>query len=333
MGLRLSGCGAAGKPALRIQARLKYRNTALAGSEKSTTPPLYLCKTTEEVAERAAVGTVARMAGVRTGAWERMDSGVKPAARRIARTVLPVLFAGNRVQCPCCERRFRSFMTHAGRSGARCPSCLALERHRVLWLYLCNGGIGEPPLRVLHIAPEFAIQRRLRNHPGVTYASADLDSASLADIQADVTDLPLPDDDFDVVVCNHVLEHVDDDRRAMSELLRVLKPGGRALMQHPVDEDREATYEDPAITSPEERKAAFGQWDHVRVYGRDFTRRLQEAGFDVDVVDLYAATAPEDRARHGLAREPIYVCTKPAAYRRTSRFHRAQPTSASERAR
>lgn len=145
--------------------------------------------------------------------------------------------------------------------------------------------------------------RRLLRRP-------DLSPNSTAELRADITDIPFDAGRFDYVICNHVLEHVPDDRRAMREIHRLLKPTGTAIMQHPVDAHREATFEDPSITSAQERLRLYGQRDHVRIYGRDFPDRLRQAGFAVEMRDFCGELDAATVARHGLADEPIYLCTK-----------------------
>jgi SAM-dependent methyltransferase len=159
-----------------------------------------------------------------------------------------------------------------------------MERHRLLWLYLeRETDLFTRPQAVLHIAPEPIFAQRLKATHGPGYLSGDLFSP-LAMERIDITDIHKPDGYFDVVLCSHVLEHVPDDLLAMRELRRVLKPGGIAIMQHPIDRHRQNTYEDWSITEPEAREAAFLQSDHVRIYGVDFEERLLRAGFSVEVV-------------------------------------------------
>jgi SAM-dependent methyltransferase len=186
---------------------------------------------------------------------------------------------GRSVECAVCGGRWRRFEPHRGRPNRRCPGCGSLERHRAIVRLLAEF----PGDRLLHVAPEQGIERHLRaSRPG--YVSADLFKP--ADVKADIQDMPFEDASFDMILCSHVLEHVDDDRKAIREIRRVLAPGGAALIQVPEEEQLEHTFEDPSITSPEERFEKFGQEDHVRLYGRDFTRRLEEAGFTVESRDL-----------------------------------------------
>jgi SAM-dependent methyltransferase len=181
------------------------------------------------------------------------------------------------------------------------------------WLFIRERRLLDADrIRLLHVSPEYSLQARLGSLPNVAYLSADLDSA-LADERMDVTDIHYEDASFDAVVCNHVLEHVPEDRKAMRELYRVLRPGGWAMVQSPVDRRREETFEDAAITDPADRTRLFGQYDHVRVYGRDYDQRLAEAGFEVEVDDFVQTLDPGAVERMALDRgERIYLCHKPA---------------------
>ncbi len=240
----------------------------------------------------------------------------RPAIRR---TVRPLLHRGRAVTCPCCGGSFSRFVAHRTRPYAKCPRCASLERHRLLHLYITERtDLPEAELSVLHFAPEFELQRYLRSRPNLEHRSADIDSP-LADDQVDIQQLPYADEAFDVVICLHVLEHIPDERKAMSELLRVLKPGGRAIVMVPIDHRREDTLEDPTVTSEEDRHRVFGQFDHVRLYGRDFGDRLASVGFDVRL-DQFVEELPAERVRrYGLrrdqeqfGREDVYLCTRPA---------------------
>ncbi|HEU0264226.1 MAG TPA: methyltransferase domain-containing protein, partial [Geobacterales bacterium] len=215
----------------------------------------------------------------------------------------------DRAFCPCCGGSFRSFISGGPnlRPNACCPRCGSLERHRLLWLYLQQKtNLFREKLRVLHFAPEKIFQDALRRLPNLDYVSADLYSP-LAMVKMDITNITFADDSFDVILCNHVLEHIPDDRRAMAELLRVMKPDGWAILQVPIDMNRATTYEDPTIVTPEERQRHFGQDDHVRWYGRDYGDRLRESGFTLRI-DQFAHEVPES---HGILRDDdIYYCTK-----------------------
>jgi SAM-dependent methyltransferase len=216
------------------------------------------------------------------------------------------------LECPLCGWRCARFSPYGDppRPHARCPRCGSLERHRYLHFFLTSESRlwRARPLRLLHFAPEPCFEH-LRRMPGVDYLSADLVSPT-ADLHLDITQMPLDDASFDAVLCSHVLEHVDDDVKALKEIFRILRPGGWALVLVPLQESRETTLEDPSVTDPAERRRLFGQHDHVRLYGRDFPRRPETAGFTVECVD--SVGSPEQRRRHRFDRELLYLCWKPA---------------------
>jgi SAM-dependent methyltransferase len=210
-----------------------------------------------------------------------------PMVQKLYRKICMLQYIGSRVYCPCCGSHFRRFIPYNTgtpndpRRNGWCPRCASLDRHRLLWLYLPNcTNIFRDRLRVLHFAPEPYFQKKLRASPNLDYTSADLNSSS-AMVKLDITDIPYAENTFDVVLCSHVLEHIPDGHKAMSELYRILKPGGWALLLVPLDAERAETFEDPDVVDPKERTRLFGQFDHVRVYGRDFKDRLEHAGFTV----------------------------------------------------
>jgi SAM-dependent methyltransferase len=218
-----------------------------------------------------------------------------------------VTLRGDRVECPCCGRRFRRFLRWGGREDVVCTWCGAFERHRALCVYLRERtDLFSAERRVLHVGPEWALERVLRPLRNLDYVSGDLGSARAME-RLDVTDLSYPDGSFDVVLCSHVLEHVRDDRRAMSELRRVLRPGGYAILLVPLDVTRAETLEDPSIVTAEARAREYWQADHLRLYGRDFKDRLEEAGFEVSVDRWLWELDGEIRERYRLAAEDIYV--------------------------
>lgn len=234
--------------------------------------------------------------------------------RLVLRRLRLLIYRGDAVECPCCGGRFRRWMPGLSHRATRvCPRCGAQERHRALWLYLRERTdyFGRN-ISILHWAPEYALQRSLSELPNAFYVSADLEGDEAMQ-HMDITDVPFKDDAFDLIVCVHVLEHVPDDRRAMREMARVLRPGGVALLLVPIVLEQ-PTLEDPSITTPEQRKLHYWQEDHVRLYGGDFKDRLAEEGFDV-TVDGWIRTLDEPTLeRHGLfPLEDIYVCAKPRA--------------------
>jgi SAM-dependent methyltransferase len=217
--------------------------------------------------------------------------------------------AGSRVECPCCGRGFRHFARFHGKHD-QCPGCGALMRHRALLLLLRDElRLVSGDHDVLQVAPAASVRDWLRTLPAVRLLSVDRDP-SAAELRADVTDLPLNDASFDLILCLHVLEHVPDDRAAIRQLFRVLRPGGRAVIQVPPSA-LEETFEDPSLTTPEDRQRVFGQYDHVRICGADYGRRLEEAGFEIEEVDFVERLEPETRSRYGLRTgEPFYLCAK-----------------------
>ena len=197
------------------------------------------------------------------------------------------------------------------RANALSPSTLSLERHRLLWLYLKEKtDFFIAPKKVLHIAPEQCFLKLFKAQKNLDYITADLYSP-IADVKADICNLPFQDNSFEVVFCNHVLEHIVDDAKAMLELYRVLKPGGLGIFQIPQDLNLETTYEDFTITSSEERAKHFGQYDHVRVYGKDYFNRLRNAGFKVNEVDYSKTISEKQIEKYCLVKgEILPVCTK-----------------------
>lgn len=222
----------------------------------------------------------------------------------VARPVLAFFLKGNNFIDPIDGKGFRSFLPYGygnQRNNVLSPSTLSLERHRLLWLYLKNETnffsadtetSSAQRKKVLHFAPEQCFLKRFKNLKHIDYTTTDLESP-IADVKADICNLPFENDSYDVILCNHVLEHIPDDTKAMQELFRVLKPGGYGVFQIPQDLNRDVTFEDHTITDKKERAKIFGQYDHVRVYGRDYFDKLRSIGFKVDEVD-YTTQIPED---------------------------------------
>jgi len=211
--------------------------------------------------------------------------------------------------CPVCLATFDHYVRYNKRKRARCPSCGAMERHRLSWLFLQQSTtLFRKRTRMLHFAPEPIFQRKIEVYMNVDYVPASYDP-SKPDEGVDIQDLKFADESFDLIYCSHVLEHVPDDSQAMRELHRVLAPDGVAVILVPQRNTAE-TYEDSSITTPEGREKAFGQWDHLRWYGRDFTDRLTAAGLEYDIVYQNVRYSPELQRRYGLRPEPIYACTR-----------------------
>lgn len=230
--------------------------------------------------------------------------------------VAPLVYKGNNVECPVCERSFRKFLSYgsdvAHRENVLCPYDLTLERHRLMWLYLRDESnfFSAEKLKVLHIAPEQCFHKRFKQQKNLDYLTGDLVSP-LADMHFDLHHIPLEDNRFDVVFCNHVLEHVDDALQCMKELYRVMKPGGWGIMQVPQDFSRELTYEDPSIVTPEDREKHFWQKDHVRLFGRDYPDWLRKAGFTVTEFDKESKYPADILSRFRIGdSEILYIVSK-----------------------
>ena len=239
--------------------------------------------------------------------------------QRIASWAVPVaglFYVGRGRECPVCGARYRRFMPYGyvtSREDALCPRCLSLERHRMIWLWLQrNTDLFESHPRLLHIAPEVSLMRHFKRHykeHKARYTTADLESP-LADMHFDVQHIPMEARSIDVVICNHLLEHVVNDRIALAELYRILKPGGWGIMLVPEDRSRATTFEDDTITDAKERTRLFGQYDHRRVYGRDYDLRLAEAGFVVERIAVSDLLNPEERRRHAVGNDDLVVVHK-----------------------
>ncbi len=249
-----------------------------------------------------------------------LNSLPRPVLQSFASWGVPVmgrlLYFGRGVECPICGSRYRRFMPYGyveSRENALCPNCLALERHRLLWLYFVHeSDILDGGKDILHIAPEVAIKRKLKRALkgcAGSYLTADLESP-LADMHFDVQSIPLDGNTFDIVICNHIMEHVEDDLRALSELHRIMRKGGWGVILSPVDICREHTFEDDSITSSEERTRIFGQYDHRRIYGSDYVQRLSSAGFMVEDVDYCSQFSEKLQKLYALPKDHIYIVRK-----------------------
>lgn len=226
----------------------------------------------------------------------------------VARPILAILLKGNTYTDPIDNKSFKKFLPYGygkQRHNVLSPSTLSLERHRLLWLYLRQEtNLFSSEKKVLHFAPEQAFYKRFKKIKNWQYTTTDLNSP-LADIKADICNLPFEDNTYDVIFCNHVLEHIPNDTKAMQELYRVLKPGGMGVFQIPQDMSRATTFEDNSITDKKERAKIFGQYDHVRVYGRDYFDKLRSVGFKVEEVDYTSTFSDEDMAKYCLAKGEI----------------------------
>jgi SAM-dependent methyltransferase len=234
------------------------------------------------------------------------------------RPLLAFYLKGNKYIDPIDGKGFRKFLPYGygiQRPNVLSPSTLSLERHRLLWLYLKNEteffkSKGATKTKVLHMAPEQCFLKRFKKLAHIDLITADLYSP-IVDVKANILNLPFDDNSFDIIFCNHVLEHIEDDKKAMQELYRVLKPGGMGIFQIPQDYSREKTYEDFTLKSPSERAQHFGQYDHVRVYGKDYFDRLRAVGFKVNEVNYSKKISPEEMEKYRLMTDEILpVCFK-----------------------
>lgn len=224
------------------------------------------------------------------------------------RPILAFFLKGEKFTDPIDEKSFKTFLPYGydkQRNNVLSPSTLSLERHRLLWLYLKNETLFfSSKHKVLHFAPEQAFYKRFRKMQNLEYITTDLNSP-LADVKADICNLPFQDNEFDIILCNHVLEHIPNDTKAMQELYRVLKIGGYGIFQIPQDLSREKSFEDDSIIDKKQRSKIFGQYDHVRVYGRDYFDKLRSIGFKVDEVDYTSKLSSQDITKYCLAKGEI----------------------------
>ncbi|WP_111682071.1 class I SAM-dependent methyltransferase [Winogradskyella tangerina] len=226
----------------------------------------------------------------------------------VIRPILAFILRGNTYTDPIDGKGFRTFLPYGygkQRPNVLSPSTLSLERHRLFWLYLTNETeFFSKSIKVLHFAPEQCFLKRFRKLKNLNYTTTDLLSP-IADVKADICNLPFEDNSYDVIFCNHVLEHIPDDTKAMQELYRVMKPGGWGIFQIPQDLGREVTFEDDSITDKAERAKIFGQYDHVRIYGRDYFDKLRSIGFQVEEIDYTKQLSKETIDKYRLAKGEI----------------------------
>ena len=231
------------------------------------------------------------------------------------RPFLSLYLRGNKYEDPIDGRKFRKFLPYGyakQRANVLSPSSLSLERHRLLWLYLTHEtDFFHKKISVLHVAPEQAFYKKFKKQSNWKYITTDLHSP-LAEVKADLCNLPFEENSFDLILCNHVLEHIPNDTKAMNELFRVMKKGGTGIFQVPQDRNRATTFEDDSITDPDQRTRIFGQYDHVRVYGMDYFEKLRNVGFQVLEVTYAQQLTPQQIERYRIEEnEIIPVCKKP----------------------
>jgi len=241
----------------------------------------------------------------------------RPLLIRLSYVVRPIIaffLHGKKYTDPIDGKSYRKFLPYGYenvRENVLAPGTLSLERHRLFWLYITqNTSFFTKHQKVLHFAPEQAFLKRFRKLDNLDYTTTDLNSP-IADVKADICNLPFEDNTYSFIICNHVLEHIPDDTKAMQEIYRVLAPGGTAILQVPYDANSTETFEDDSITDPKERAKIFGQYDHVRVYGMDYFETLESIGFQVEAIDLTAELSEEKINKYRLAKgELLPVCKK-----------------------
>jgi len=229
------------------------------------------------------------------------------------RPLIKWYFKGHRFTDPIDGSSYRRFLPYGYqkiRENALCPGTLSLERHRLLWLYLeRETSFLTDSIKVLHVAPEQVFYQKFRSFSHWDYTTTDLYSP-LADVKADLCKLPFEDHVYDLILCNHVLEHIPDHLQALSELYRVLKKGGTLIAQVPLDLNREKTFEDPTITDPQERNRIFGQYDHVRIYGKDYFEFLNQTGFSSQCIPYTEQLNKKEIDTYALQYDSIPVAKK-----------------------
>lgn len=235
---------------------------------------------------------------------------LSPAFRFLRRQAWLIRYAGSAVECLCCGKSFASWV--GGKPTGRCPNCDSITRQKMLVHALgAHSRARQDTQRTLYFAPDPGPMGWLQRTGGFAVTTTDY-SAPGVDEHWDITDIPQADRTYDVILCSHVLEHVPEDRKAMSELHRILKADGVLFLQVPYDRDTPETDEDPSITDPEERIRRFGQFDHIRQYGQDLITRLEEAGFAVEIRTAENAFSEQEMTRYGLWNDILFLC-RPAA--------------------
>ena len=202
----------------------------------------------------------------------------------LLRTCISVAYVGKQHQCSICHFKMKKFIA-LNNADNLCPRCGSLSRSRRLYTLL-KEELSLNPERVLHFSPPSCLVKALKKVLQGTYVTSDFAGEFTADKHYDITQISAPDHLYDVIICYHVLEHIEQDSKAMQELYRVLKPGGKCFIQTPFKDG--SIYENPAIKTAEERLQHFGQADHVRIYSVEgLEKRLEKAGFKVTITPFY----------------------------------------------
>ena len=222
--------------------------------------------------------------------------------------ILRIIFHGKKYTDPIDDSNYSKFLSYGYktvRKNALCPGTLSLERHRLLWLYLDKEtDFLNSNLKVLHVAPEQVFYKKFKKLKNWEYFTFDLNSP-IADIKGDLTSTNFKDESFDLIICNHVLEHIEDDKSALDEMYRILKYNGISILQVPINVKRENTFEDLSIKSKIQREKYFGQYDHVREYGLDFKDRVEQAGFKVEMINYSKKISQDLVIKYGLMKDDL----------------------------
>ena len=222
--------------------------------------------------------------------------------------ILRIIFRGKKYTDPIDDSNYSKFLSYGYktvRKNALCPGTLSLERHRLLWLYLDREtNFLTSNLKVLHVAPEQVFYKKFKKLKNWEYFTFDLNSP-IADIKGDLISTNFKDEYFDLIICNHVLEHIEDDKSALDEMYRILKYNGISILQVPINVKRENTFEDLSIKSKIQREKYFGQYDHVREYGLDFKDRVEQAGFKVEMINYSEKISENLVIKYGLMKDDL----------------------------
>lgn len=228
--------------------------------------------------------------------------------------IFSLFLRGNRFEDPINGMTYSRLLPYGrltSRENAIAPDSMSLERHRLMWLFMKEKtNFFNAELKFLHIAPEYCFIKIFKGMKNLDYITADLISP-WADVKMDVHDIPFDENSFNVVICNHVLEHVDDANKVMKEFYRVMKPGGWGIFQVPIDINNKATIEDKNVIDPNERERLYWQSDHLRLFGLDYGKKLSEAGFKVTESDFINELSDDLVERYALPKgEIVYFCQK-----------------------
>ena len=247
--------------------------------------------------------------------------------KKAVHSLRTIFYYGNRYRCIFCGGNFRKLfpcginnkvakdLIGGGYRYVVCPKCGSTDRERLIYFYLKQKtkilSEHSQEINLLHVAPERNLRKIFTSNECINYFPGDIDPNG-NDYKIDITNISkFKDDFFDVIICNHVLEHVLNDKKAMQELLRVLSPTGLAILQVPISKTIKKTFEGSFVTKPQDREKLFGQKDHVRIYGKDYREKLKNVGFQLEAYDIKNDLANNKIERLGINKEEIlYVCKK-----------------------